>query len=151
MSSNSSSQLQLRVWQSCRWRREYLDTNKNGLADITSFQECIYLWEPFSDPFGSVIGTELTQQLREVLIENFALARPPHERGIENLKKAIEVMDTILSSKNDSSWGDSEEFGYLSNGGNVNLRQHHLLALRQHIQWIYDTFVGVPGVNVSLR
>ncbi len=148
---NNSSQLRLRVWRPSRWKREYLDTNKNGLADVTSFQECVYSWEPFGDPFGSVTSSEQTQRLQEVLMENFALERPCHERGIENLREAIQVMDEILSGKYDSLWGDSEEFGRLSNGENVNLRQHQLLALRQHIQWVCDTFASVPGVNVSLH
>lgn len=142
--------MRLRVWRPYRLEKEYLDTNKNALVDVTSFQECLYSWEPFGDPFGSVTSSEQTQRLREELMEKFAPERPVDERGIENLKNAIKVMDYILSSKDNSSWGDSEDVGYLSNGENVNLRQHQLLALRQHIQWVCDTFVNVPGVNVSL-
>ncbi len=149
MNSNSSSPLRLRVWRPYRLEKEYLDTNNNALVDVTSFQECLYSWEPFGDPFGSVTSINQTQRLREELMDKFASEIPVDKRGIENLKDAIKVMDDILSSK-DSSWGDSEDVGCLSNGENVNLRQQQLLALRQHIQWVCDTFVNVPDVNVSL-
>jgi hypothetical protein len=61
------------------------------------------------------------------------------------------VIDEILSNKDESSWSDSEESRQLLNSESINLRQHQLLALRQHIQWVYDTFVNVIDVNVSLH
>lgn len=151
MLSNNSSPLKLRVWRSCRWEKEFLDTNKNGLADVTAFQECLYSWEPVGDPFGSITSSEQTQRLREELIENFSLEIQPQEREIENFKQVIQVIDNILSNEHDSSWSDLEEMGRLSNVDSVNFRQHQLLALRQHIQWVCDTFVNVPDINVSLH
>ena len=149
--NNSSSSLRIRVWRPCRWNKEYLDTNDNSLADMGAYQECLYSWEPFGDPFGSVTSSEQTQRLREELIEKFALAKPLQERGIEQFKQVINVIDEILSNKDESSWSDSEESRQLSKGESINLRQHQLLALRQHIQWVYDTFVNVIDVNVSLH
>lgn len=150
MNSNSSSPLKLVVWQPCRWKKKYLDTNTNALVEPTFYQEQIYSWQPFGDPFGSITSSEQTQRLREELIEKFTLARKPEKRGIEQFKQVIHVIDEILSN-DESSWSDSEEFGRLSNGDSINLRQHQLLALRQHIQWVCDTFVNVPNVNVSLH
>lgn len=149
MSSNSSSPLKLVVWQPCRWKKKYLDTNTSALVEPTFYQEEIYSWEPFGDPFGSVISSEQTQRLREELIENFTLATKPEERGIKQFKQVIQVIDEILSN-DESSWSDLEQLGRLSNSDSVNLRQHQLLSLRQHIQWVCDTFVNVPDVNVSL-
>ncbi|MBD2279940.1 hypothetical protein [Aphanizomenon flos-aquae] len=150
MISNSSSPLRLRIWRPCRWNKEYLDTKDNSLADMGAYQECLYSWEPFGDPFGSVTSSEQTQRLREELMEKFALAKPVQERGIKQFKQVISVIDEILSNKDESSWSDSEESRQLSNGESINLRQHQLLALRQHIQWVCDTFANVPDVNVSL-
>ncbi|MTJ48256.1 hypothetical protein [Dolichospermum sp. UHCC 0259] len=151
MISNSSSPLRLRIWRPCRWNKEYLDTKDNSLADMGAYQECLYSWEPFGDPFGSVTSSEQTQRLREELMEKFALAKPVQERGIEQFKQVIIVIDEILSNKYESSWSDSEESRQLFNGESINLRQHQLLALRQHIQWVCDTFVNVPDVNVSFQ
>ncbi|MBU7582780.1 MAG: hypothetical protein KAF91_07690 [Nostoc sp. TH1S01] len=150
MNSNISSSLKLIVWQPCRWKNKYLDTNTHGLVDPTFYQEQIYSWEPFGDPFGSVTSSEQTQRLREELIEKFTLEINPEKRGIEQFKKVIQVIDEILSN-DESSWSDLEELGGLSNSDSVNLRQHQLLALRQHIQWVCDTFVNVPDVNVSIH
>lgn len=151
MISNISSSLRLNIWRSCRWRKQYLDTRNNGIADVTSYQECLYSWEPFGDPFSSLTNSEQTQRLREELIEKFSLENPFSERGIENLQQAIQVINEILSKDGESSWGDSEETRSLSNGDNINLRQHQLLALSQHLQWVCDTFVNVPSVNVSFH
>jgi hypothetical protein len=151
MISNISSPLRLRIWRPCRWNKEYLDTKDNSLADMGTYQECLYSWEPFGDPFGSVTSSEQTQRLREELMEKFALAKPLQERGIEQLKQVISVIDEILSNKYESSWSDSEESRQLSNGESINLRQHQLLALGQHIQWVCDTFVNVPDANVSFH
>ena len=150
VSSNSSSPLKLVVWQPCRWEKKYLDTNTNALVEPTFYQDPIYSWEPFGDPFGSVTSSEQTQRLREELIEKFTLATKPEKRGIEQFKQVIQVIDEILSNE-ESSWSDLEELGRLSNSDSVNLRQHQLLALRQHIQWVCDTFVNVPDVNMSLH
>ncbi|MBN3889414.1 MULTISPECIES: hypothetical protein [unclassified Nostoc] len=150
MSSNSSSPLKVVLWQPCRWGKKYLDTNTNALVEPTFYQEEIYSWEPFGDPFGSVTSSEQTQRLREELIEKFTLVIKPEKRGIEQFKQVIQVIDEILSN-DQSSWSDLEELGRLSNSDSVNLRQHQLLALRQHIQWVCDTFVNVPNVNVSLH
>lgn len=151
MFSNNSSPLKLRVWRYCRWKKEFLDTNKNGLADVTGFQECLYSWEPIGDPFGSVTSGEQTQRLREELIEKFALGIKLEERGIEQFKKVIQLIDEILSNEDESSWSDLAELEHLSHDDSVNLRQHQLLALRHHIQWVCDTFANVPDINVSLR
>ena len=151
MISNSSSPLRLSIWRPCRWNKEYLDTKDNSLADMGAYQECLYSWEPFGDPFGSVTSSEQTQRLREELMEKFALAKPVQERGIKQFKQVISVIDEILSNKDESSWSDSEESRQLFNGESINLRQHQLLALRQHIQWVCDTFVNVPDVNVSFQ
>jgi hypothetical protein len=151
MISNSSSPLRLRIWRHCRWNKEYLDTKDNSLADMGAYQECLYSWEPFGDPFGSVTSSEQTQRLREELMEKFALAKPLQERGIEQFKQVINVIDEILSNKYESSWSDSEDSRQLFNGESINLRQHQLLALRQHIQWVCDTFINVPDVNVSFQ
>ncbi len=139
------------IWRSCRWEKEYFDTSTNNLADVNSFQECFYSWEPFGDPFGSIINIEKTQRLREVLMEKFSLEQPPDQRRIENLQDVLQVMDEILAIEDDSSWSDSEDIRPLSKSENVNLRQHQLLALRQHIQWVYDTFIHVPDINVSFK
>lgn len=130
--------------------KKYLDINTNALVEPTFYQEEIYSWEPFGDPFGSVTSSEQTQRLREELIEKFTLVIKPERRGIEQFKQVIQVIDEIVSN-NESSWSDLEELGRLSNSDSVNLRQHQLLALRQHIQWVCDTFVNVPDVNVSLH
>jgi hypothetical protein len=98
-----------------------------------------------------VTSSEQTQRLREELMEKFALAKPLQERGIEQFKQVINVIDEILSNKYESSWSDSEESRQLFNGESINLRQHQLLALRQHIQWVCDTFINVPDVNVSFQ
>lgn len=151
MTSNNSSPLKLIVWRPCRWKKQYLDTNRNALVDPTSYQEQIYSWEPFGDPFGSLTSSEQTQRLREELIEKFAPSIKPEKRGIEQFQHVIQVIDEILFNKDESSWSDSEELRPLSKNDSVNLRQHQLLALRQHIQWVCDTFVYVPDVNVSLH
>ncbi|MEH1814814.1 MAG: hypothetical protein V7K26_24920 [Nostoc sp.] len=150
MSSNSSSPLKIVLWQPCCWGKKYLDTNTNALVEPTFYQQEIYSWEPFGDPFGSVTSSEQTQRLREELIESFTLVIKPEKRGIEQFKKVIQVIDEILSN-GESSWSDLEELGRLSNSDSVNLRQHQLLALRQHIQWVCDTFINVPDVNVSVH
>jgi hypothetical protein len=119
MISNSSSPLRLRIWRPCRWNKEYLDTKDNSLADMGAYQECLYSWEPFGDPFGSVTSSEQTQRLREELMEKFALAKPVQERGIKQFKQVISVIDEILSNKDESSWSDSEESRQLSNGESI--------------------------------
>ena len=82
------SVLQLRVWRPCRWEREYLDVNKQRPAEVTSFQECIYSWEPFSNLLDSITHIEQTETLREKL-ETFTPTYSPEKREIENLKGVL--------------------------------------------------------------
>ena len=151
MSISTTKAMCLRIWRSCRWQKIYFDTSKNGLADVASFHECIYSWEPCGDPFGSITNIEQTERLREALIEKLSPQNPPKDRKIENLKDAIEIMNEILSTKDGSSWGDSEEVRQLSSGEKIYIRQHQLLALCQHIQWVYDTFINIQDAYVSLN
>jgi hypothetical protein len=143
--------LQLRVWRPCRWEREYLDVNKQRPAEVASFQECIYSWEPFSNLLDSITHTEQTETLGEVL-ENFAPTHSPEKRKVEKLKMVIEALDNIIKDKDGSNWIDSQrELKQSPEGESLNLREHPLLALRQHIQWVYDTFKSIPHVNVTFR
>jgi hypothetical protein len=145
-----NTSIHFRVWRPCRWEREYLDVNKHRPADITSFQECIYSWEPFSNIFDSITNSESAETLKISLLEDFAPAHPPGERVVEKLSKVINNIDDIL--QNGSDWTESQkEFRPLSDGKSLNLREHQLLALRQHIQWVYDTFKSIPYVNVTFR
>ena len=144
--------LQLRVWRPCRWEREYLDVNKQRPAEVTSFQECIYSWEPFSTLSDSIIyTTERTETLRKVL-EDFAPTHSPEQREIGKLKMVITALDNIIKDKDSSNWITSQkELKQSPEEESLNLREHPLLALRQHLQWVYDTFKSIPHVNITFR
>ncbi len=64
----------------------------------------------------------------------------------------IKALDNIIKDKNGSDWVYSQkEWRQLPDGESLNLREHPLLALRQHLQWVYDTFKSIPHVNVTFR
>lgn len=90
-----NTSIHFRVWRPCRWEREYLDVDKHRPADITSFQECIYSWEPFSNIFDSITNSEPAEALKRSLLEDFAPTYSPDKRGIDNLSKVINNIDNI--------------------------------------------------------
>ena len=98
----------------------------------------------------SINDSNQAEKLKEVLLENFAPIHSPEKREVKKLKMVIETLDDII--KNGSNWVDSQrELRQFSEGKSLNLREHPLLAFRQHIQWVYDTFKNIPHVNITFR
>lgn len=129
-----------------------MDMNQGRSVDRTSFQESIYSWEPAESPLDSITSTEFTQPLQDVM-EQFSPEPElsPSKRSVAELRKVIQTIDGILANAEGAAWGESESSRRLPNGESVNLWQHRLLALRQHLQWVCDTFSSVPGANITLR
>lgn len=126
-----------------------MDVDKKAPASIDSFQECIYSWELLEDPFAAATP-EQTEEIRKIF-SNFAPDKSPHERELQVLKGCIQTFDEVLKTSDNFSWSESQSFIRLQDGDVINFRQHRLLALRQHLQWIYDSFGDVPGANLTLR
>jgi hypothetical protein len=141
--------LRVNVWRPCRWDRDYMD--QQGPIDTRVIQECLYAWEPYEDVFGSISSPDRTTQLREALLERFAPLNSPEARDFTHLAAAIELIDQILAGEDESMWADSEARQAVSMNESINLRQHRLLAFRHHLQWIFDTFQHVLGVNLTVR
>lgn len=150
MVTNRPSPLfKLTVWRPCRWEREYLDL-RGGLADRTSYQESIYSWETSEDPYGAIADVGQSRHVQESL-RQFEPGQPPSERSIEKLREAITAIDGALTATDDSAWSDSQGRERLLDGDTLLLRQHKLLALYHHLQWVCDTFASVPDANITIR
>ena len=146
-----STVFRLQVWKPCRWDRQYLSSDTGAPATDEAFQECIYVWEPLGDPFACITAPEETRQLRDALIEAFAPGRPVGERAVEGLQKPLDIIDRILNTPGIVSWADSPYALRTSGEEVLHLRQHMLLALRQHLQWVLDIFKHAPRVSVTVR
>jgi len=154
VNDDGSSLLRLKVWRPSRRDKEYMATDNEGPVELASLDECLYTWESSEDLFGSVIDQDQTERIREVLMTTFRPDKPIEERGVNRLDAVVRVMDEILVDNGydrRGSWLTSGHVGRSPAGEEVNLRQQGLLALRQHIQWVHDTFVHVPDAHVTLR
>ena len=149
MVTEKTKSLRLKIWRPCRWERDVLDLSKSGPADGDHFLECIYSWEPSEDPWGGIPDVQDTQALQENLCDRFAPENNPKQRSISDLVESLKKIDQILCDNNKAVWSDSEET--LPDERGVNLRIHRLLAFRNHLKWICDTFADIPGISVTLR
>lgn len=150
MQSDSVS-LQLCVWRPSRFQHSHMNVENGFYMDGSLFHEQIYKWETKEDILGAVTNSDLTENLRIVLIDHFNPANSFELRRIKYLENSLRVMDELLSDKSFSDWGDVIDTRRIVTNEPLHLRQHKLLALRQHIQWIYDTFSLVPDANITIR
>ena len=146
-----TTSLQICVWRPSQFKRKHMDINLGNPIDALSFHEELYKWETTEDVLGSITNVEQTDNLREALVGHFAPDKAAETRTLVTLTVSLNLLDDILSGQEASDWGDVKEVRSLDNGDKLHLRQHQLLAFRQHLQWILDTFSLVPDVYITIR
>lgn len=150
MTSVTLPTFNLRIWRPCRWDREYLDTATRGPAIAEHFQECLYSWSPPNSPFDCISDPDATERLRNALLDTFAPSNPSSERGLDAVATVITLIDEILEHESASSWAELAHTTRTTAGEQLQLRQHPLLALRHHLQWLFDTFKHAPSTSITI-
>ena len=105
------------------------------------------MWQTREDPFAGVADDESRRKLRELLIERFAAAKPPSERRFSRLTDFI-VEATRQIEADGAEWTVSQEAG---DDDDQPVRLNTLLAVRNHLDWLCQTFAEQPGVSVLIR
>ena len=141
----------LSVWRPSQFKHKHMDVSLGSLMDVSNFHEQLYAWDTREDVLGAVTSVEETDKLREALVNRFSPEQQPQARKLEYISDVLAVIDHILSLKGASDWGDVQEERLLANDERIQLRQHRLLAFRQHLQWIFDTFSLIPDATITVR
>jgi hypothetical protein len=149
--SETQISFRLQVWQNSRLKGVYIDSNSGKPVDMSVVYSPVYSWESPYDILASVADRERIDQLREALFDTFSIERTHQERNIKQVTNTLKLLDEVLSIPEQSSWMDAEETTLLANEERVNLRYHPLLAFREHLQWIYDTFSNMPDTSITIR
>jgi hypothetical protein len=155
-----SPSLRLTVWRACSWKQDYLNLLEGGCVEKTNFAEEIYSWRIYEDLYGS-IDSEKAENIR-LSFEEFDPAslnfvnEEKYETffsafSIKKLQQPLKVIDSVLSASSESGWVMSKTSERISSSARIQLCQHPLLALRHHLQWIYDTFNGTPNTSITIR
>jgi len=115
----------------------------------TPLHEEIYSWQPQIDIWASTMASEQTNKLRQSL-EAFNPYASPHERSVGSLTGVLgELARAIQESPN--IWADCEQQVEHESGREVQYRTNTILALRNHLLWVYEVFKNVPGASVTIR
>jgi hypothetical protein len=116
-----------------------------------SLQKCLYTWEPASDPFVGIYDSQRGRPIEDSLLDAFSTSKPMEQRGLDALQKPLALIDALLQTPGASSWSDSEHIIRTPLDEPLHLRQHTMLALRHHLQWILDTFEHGPQISITVR
>jgi hypothetical protein len=128
-----------------------MNTSTGAVVAPDELHELLYAWETSEDVLGSIATSSDAAEVRQALFDPAAAAPTPAGRTIRDLRVAIGVIERILDTPEATAWGDSMEARSLPNGQSLSLRQHRLLALRSHLDWICSTFENMPNVFVTVR
>jgi hypothetical protein len=146
--------VRLTVWRPVRWSRRLLDAKEGRPVDPSCYHESVYRWDMQENPLDAVTDPALSQKIDECLFQGFQPERSPEERSIDILEAKASVLDDEVRSSA-GLWMSSEQRCPSRAGADddaaVCLRQNRLLAFRQVLQWVCDTFRSVPGACVTLR
>jgi hypothetical protein len=115
------------------------------------FHEQIYAWEPREDVWLSLREAEDQRKLRQLLVEAFSPDVPPDQRPISKLAEALDAISEIVKAEGKSDWADNEETVEISGDETINFRSHGMLALHNHLSWVYETFRAMPGASLMIR
>ncbi|WP_144080279.1 hypothetical protein [Gloeobacter kilaueensis] len=147
--SNIRGFAKISIWHPSSLQQNFIDTGSNTLVDTSSFYECIYSLELPQSTLNSITCNKRSDALRDAL--NIQLSDDlTSNKTVQDFDRLIKLVDDILG-ENVSSWISTEQEEKLKNGDAITLRQHQLLSLRHHLQWIYDTFCHLPGIAISIR
>ncbi len=150
MTITQAPAFRLSVWRPVRWSDEFLDTREGRPANAAAFHESIYSWILIDNPVDAIQDRDQSDVLEKEILQQFAPEQPPQDRGIEKLHKKLEILDNILTTHG-ATWMDSAHSVTSEPDAEINLRMNRLLAFRQALQWVCDTFRDVPQANVTLR
>jgi len=140
----------LSVWRPVRWSDEFLDTREGRPADTAAFHESIYSWDLMDNPVDAIQDLDQSGMIEKEIFQQFAPEQPPQNRQIQKLHEKLEILDNILTDHG-AAWMDSAHSATSESGAEINLRMNRLLAFRQALQWVCDTFRDVPQASVTLR
>jgi hypothetical protein len=147
----SSSLFRLAVWKPANPTRRFMVLSAKDSPFDYQLHEQIYSWEPDGvDIWGSLRESTLMPAARAALIEAFDPNKPVKDRGLDQLRKAVEVLGRILKKKDATDWSECEE--YIKMGDDqINMRANTILLLHRHLDWIVKVFAHVPGASVTVR
>jgi|GEM_PF-1732183 len=147
----TSSLFRLAVWKPANPIRRFMVLSTKDVPFDYQLHEQIYAWEPDGvDIWGSLRESARMTEARAALIEAFDPNKPVKERGLDQLRKAIEVLGKILQEKDATGWSECEEFVKMGED-QINIRANTILLLYRHLDWIWRVFAHVPGASVTVR
>ncbi len=124
----------------------------NPIQQLDSeLHEQVYCWETEEDIWGSLKDVGQTAKARSALIEAFDPSKPIGERSMDQLRKALAVLEEIAGSPNATDWSECNELDRTMPGSQVYLRANTVLLLYRHLLWVWDVFKQVPGASVTVR
>jgi hypothetical protein len=124
-------------------------TGEPTVLGIESVHEAIYEWQPKIDVWGSLPGSDVTNELREQL-RRFHPFEPRSERAIEHLRPFLEKLEEILSSDS-GKWAFCTTQADETGEPEVEFRSNTALALYRNMKWVYEIFRDLPGAVVTIR
>lgn len=117
------------------------------LPRVASGLHCeVYSWQTDEDVFGGVVDLTRRAALREALFDTLRPEKAPNERGVDALKRFIELARQTLA-EGGVEWNVSVN----SSDDDGERRLNSLLALTVHLEWLAAVHDGQPGISVTAR
>jgi hypothetical protein len=122
------------------------------LLEHSALQEELYLWDPGKeDIWSSIKDSKIEESFRDSFLRPFAPSLAPKSRSLAAFGAALmQFRKTAGPALSASPWALANQEA-LFGGERVNLRTHSLLAVLNHLSWIFATFEHVPGASVTIR
>lgn len=140
------------MWRDFVPSRQLLLQDAAGLAprvlsSESSLQQEVYVWQTREDPFSGIADDAARHDLRDLLVERFAAAKPPSARRFPAIDAFLDRAQRLLDSGG-AEWTVSQD---AADDEDQPARLNTLLALKNHIEWLRSVFSEQPGVSVLVR
>jgi hypothetical protein len=153
MARDTSIKLKLSVWRDFNPRRSIIQwrdesSNVQLLSANKDLQQEVYCWQMMEDPFSGISDDSSRLRLHDLLLGRFDSSKPPIDRRVQYLDEFVEEARGVIEAGG-SEWTisqdapvDDEDAPYMMNP---------LLALALHLDWLRSSFIGQPGISISIR
>jgi len=129
------------------WERDLFDVEEKASVEPGRFREEVYTWEPAESIWDSIQDANVTDHLRELLVEGFSPDRSDDERSLEALQNVLEEIRKVIAEKK-AGWKTCQQ---TDDDGDFNLQANLLLSFLHHLTWVCNVFADVPGISIIVR
>lgn len=143
----------LDVWKPARLDKQLAYGEETVVRELHAehLHEQVYSWKLKGDVWTALSGDDVGDKLKEDLISGFDCSLPPEDRDLSKMKSLIDRLVAFLHNETNRQWQTWPQSTNDDNDQDCLYQVQPLLALCQHLKWIYDIFQDVPGASITIR